>query len=127
MLTRVLRTVPLDRIDRRSQLGVYMRRLRAELTKQLGGDVTPAQRIIIQEVAKKAAIVQAVGNYVLTRESLVGEDGALLPVVLQHDQLTASLAKLLTMLGLEWRARRPNASELLAALRCSSDPTKVYD
>jgi len=66
MLTRVLRTVPLDRIDRRSQLGVYMRRLRAELTKQLGGDVTPAQRIIIEEVAKKAAIVQAVGDYVLT-------------------------------------------------------------
>jgi hypothetical protein len=104
-----------------------MRPLRAELTKQLGGDVTPAQRIIIQEVAKKAAIVQAVGDYVLTRENLVGEDGALLPVVLQHDQLTASLAKLLTMLGLEWRARQPNVSELLAAFRGSSDRNKVYD
>jgi hypothetical protein len=43
MLTRVLRTVRLDTIDKRSQVGCALRKLKDELTAQLGGadQVTP--------------------------------------------------------------------------------------
>ena len=46
MLTRVLRTVRLNTIDKRSQVGVALRRIREELTTQYGGPavVTPARR-----------------------------------------------------------------------------------
>src|SRR2546422_952466 len=77
MLTRVLRTVPLDTIDRRSQVGVALRRYREELTDQLG-DITPAERIIIEEAAKARVIVSAVGDYVLRQETLA-RGGELLP------------------------------------------------
>jgi hypothetical protein len=62
MLTRVLRTVRIGTIDRRSQVGVYMRRIREDLVGKLGGDSTPAERLVIDEMAKKAAIVQAAGT-----------------------------------------------------------------
>ena len=76
-----------------------MRRMREDLTAQLGSDVTPAQAVLIDEIAKKALIVRAVGDYILRQETLV-MDGALLPVVMQHDRLVATLAGLLTTLGL---------------------------
>jgi len=108
MLTRVLRAVPFDAISGRSKLGVYMRRLRQHLVDQLGGEenVTPTQMLLVEEAVKKAAIVEAVGNHVLTRASLVneGRDG-LLAIVQQHDQLQLSLAKLLALIGWERKRR----------------------
>src|SRR5262249_3450160 len=71
---------------------------------QLGGeaDLTPAQRILVEEVTKKAAIVDTLGNYILTRVRLVNEPGnAILPLVLQHDHLQMSLTKMLTVVGLQ--------------------------
>jgi hypothetical protein len=74
MLTRALRGVRLDSIDKRSQVGVALRRLREELTEHLGGE--PA-------VAKARVIAAAVGDYILRQESLVRDGGELLPVVVQ--------------------------------------------
>src|SRR5437870_5598007 len=107
MLTRVLRTVPLDTIDRRSSAGVYMRRVREDLTDQLGGDVSPAQAILIEEAAKTALIVKATGDYILRQSEGLVRDGELLPVVVQRDALVGSLTRMLTTLlpGLERRAK----------------------
>jgi hypothetical protein len=104
MLTRVLRTVPLDTIDGRSQVGVALRRLREELARQLGGDVTPAQAILIEEIAKKAIIVRAVGEFIMRQDSLV-QGNRLLEVVTQHDRLSATLGSLLDRLGLERKTK----------------------
>jgi len=104
MLTRVLRTVPLDTIDRRSA-GVFMRRFREYLTDQLGGDVSPAQAILIQEAAKTALIVKATGDYILRQSEGLVRDGALLPVVVQREALVGSLTRMLTTLGLERKAK----------------------
>ena len=104
MLTRVLRTVPLDTIDRRSA-GVFMRRVREYLTDQLGGDVSPAQAILIQEAAKTALIVKATGDYILRQSEGLVRDGALLPVVVQREALVGSLTRMLTTLGLERKAK----------------------
>jgi hypothetical protein len=107
MLTRVLRTVRLDTIDRRSQVGVALRRVQEDLTAQLGGPemVTPAQALLIEQTAIKAVIVQAVGEWILQQECPVNNDRqALIAVVMQHDILQRGLAKLLETLGLERRA-----------------------
>lgn len=104
MLTRVLRTVKLDTIDQRSAAGVFMRRAREDLTNQLGGDVSAAQAILIEEAAKTALIVKAVGDYILRQETLV-QGESLLPVVMQRESLVANLTRILTTLGLERRAR----------------------
>src|SRR3989442_3428076 len=80
MLARVLRTVRLDTIDGRSEAGVLLRRAREGLLDQLGGDVTPAQRLLVEEAAKTALIARAVGDYIM-QQSLVRPDASLLPVV----------------------------------------------
>jgi hypothetical protein len=109
MLTRVLRTVRLDTIDRRSQVGVALRRVQEDLTAQLGGpaEVTAAQALLIEQAAIKAVIVQAVGEWILQQECPVNNDRqALIAVVMQHDVLQRGLAKLLETLGLEQRCAR---------------------
>src|SRR2546422_6703514 len=118
MLTRVLRTVKLDTIDGRSEAGVFVRRVREGLLDQLGGDVTPAQRLLIEEAAKTALIAQAVGDYIMRQQSLVRADASLLPVVLQREVLVGSLTRLLLALGLK-RTDKPveNLATFLAARR----------
>src|SRR5262249_25034428 len=51
-LPRVRRTVKLDTIDRRSQVGVALRNVQAELEAQLGGreNISAAQAILIEQV-----------------------------------------------------------------------------
>src|SRR5437667_6168031 len=59
MLTRVLRGVRLDGVDKRSQVGVALRRIRGELLDHLGGDdggVTAPERILVEEAAKARVI-----------------------------------------------------------------------
>jgi hypothetical protein len=69
MLTRVLRGVRLDTIDRRSQVGVALRRIREELTDQFGGDdnLSAAQQMLIEGTAKARLIAAAVGDWILRR------------------------------------------------------------
>jgi hypothetical protein len=98
MLTRVLRTASIDSIDGRSQLGVALRRIRDDLTDQLGNP-TAAEKLLIAETAKSAIIAAAVGDYCLRQESLIGKDHALLPCVEAHGRLVANLGRLLGTLG----------------------------
>jgi hypothetical protein len=134
MLTRVLRTVPLDRIDGRSQVGAAIRRVRQELVTQLGGDVTPAQSILIDEVARKAVICRAVGEWILVQQSLILEgplgekgDARILEAVMQHDKLTATLANLLERLGLQRTARPVDLAGALAAMHRDHQPLEARD
>jgi hypothetical protein len=83
MLTRALRGVRLDSIDKRSQVGVALRRLREELTEHLGGEPAAPKHILVEQVAKARVIAAAVGDYILRQESLVRDGGELLPVVVQ--------------------------------------------
>src|SRR5207244_951378 len=107
----VLRGVRLDTIDRRSQVGVALRRVREELTDHLGGDASPAERILVEEIAKARVIAAAVGEWILRQEILV-TDAELLPVVVQHAILVGGLARMLGQLGLQ---RRPKPVESLSA------------
>lgn len=99
MLTRVLRTVALDTIDRRSQVGVALRRTRDELVEHVGGEPTGPQRILIDEIAKARVIAAVVGEYLLRQETLVRGDGTLLPVVVEHAALVGNLTRMLRVLN----------------------------
>jgi hypothetical protein len=101
VLTRVLRTVRLGTIDGRSQVGCALRKIREELTAQLGGEaVPPTLAYLIDETAKKIVITTAVGEYILRQATLVSDD-ALIGVVEQHDRLQRTLVGMLQALGLE--------------------------
>jgi hypothetical protein len=104
MLTRVLRTVRLDTIDKRSQVGCALRKLKDELTVELGtaDQVTPALELLIEQVAIKAIIAKAVGEYDLKLDCPVQND-TLVSVVMQHDTIQKTLALLLEKIGLERR------------------------
>src|ERR1051325_10442891 len=119
MLTRVLRGVPLDTIDGRSQVGVALRRVREDLVAHLGGDPTAPESILVEEAAKLRVIAAAVGDYILQQQTLV-RDGELLPVVLQHAALVSGLAKLLKLLGLRAAAREVTVADELAALHAKA-------
>jgi hypothetical protein len=110
MLTRVLRGVRLDSIDRRSKVGVMLRRLREELSAGID-EPTAAERILIEEAAKSRIIAAAVGDWILRQETLV-RNGELLPAVVQHASLVASLARILAALGLKRAARDVTVADL---------------
>jgi hypothetical protein len=99
MLARVLTTVPLSLVDRRSEAGRFLHRVHADLVDQLGGTVTPAQALLVEEAAKTALIARATGEYIVSQATLV-RDGALLPIVMQREAIVANLSRLLRTLGL---------------------------
>jgi hypothetical protein len=107
MLTRVLRGVRLDTLDKRSQVACALRKVRDELTAQCGGpdEVTPALALLIEQAAVKAVIAQATGEYILKQECPVSDRHALVAVVMQHDTIQKTLALLLEKIGLERRAK----------------------
>jgi len=70
-----------------------------------GGDVTPAEAILIEEAAKTALIVKATGDFILRQSDGLARDGALLPMVVQREAFVGSLTRMLTTLGLGRRAK----------------------
>ena len=120
MPTRVLRTVPLDTIDRRSRVGVALRRVREDLRGQLG-EVSPAESMLVDHAAKLHVIATAVSEYLFAQETLA-RDGELLPVVVQYGALVANLTRLLTTLGLRPRKKSVEPfQEFLARVGRTSD------
>jgi hypothetical protein len=114
-LTRILRTLPIDAIDNRSVAGVAIRRIRDDLVAQLGGaeNISAAERILIEQAAKKWLLVESIGNYLLglqqvtrtTTDKNGSQDTHVLSLVIQHDRLQATLAMLLDKIGIQNRAR----------------------
>jgi len=112
---RMLATIPLDLLDKRSAVGVAARKRREELVAQYGGDVSPAQGILIESAVKTELIVRGAEDYILRQQTLV-VDGELLPVVMQRQALVDSLARLLNTLGLKRVAKPvPDLGSYLAA------------
>jgi hypothetical protein len=105
MLTRVLRTVPLDQVDQRSKAGVYLRRLREDLRRQLGREPSASEALLIDRAAVSTLLIEAIEQHVLSLDSLVGKAGVT-ACVLQRDQLLVSLSRLLRQLGLKGKAKR---------------------
>jgi hypothetical protein len=95
-------------IDGRYRVGRQLQKWRRELVADLGGqDVISTQQTVLVDIAvKEKLILDSIDAYMLTQDTLINKrKKALLPIVLQCQQLEDSLVRTLTQLGIQ---RRPN-------------------
>ncbi len=93
-------------IDGRSRVAHALDEFRDELVRDLGGPtaVSQQQRVIVDLAVRTHLMVQSVDNYLLSLGSLVNKrKRSLWPVVRERTSLADSLAKYMSMLGLEKR------------------------
>lgn len=101
-------------IDRRTTLGKSLDQWRSELIKDLGGDVSVQQAAIIDLAVRSKLMLDSIDAWILTQDSLINKKKkTLIPVVKERTQLADSLAKYLSMLGLERIPKELNLKELL--------------
>ena len=94
-------------IDRRTSLGKALASWREQLLCDLGGpeDVPTQQAVIVDLAVKTKLMVDSIDSWLLVQPSLVNaRKRAVLPVVLQRQQLADGLARYMAQLGLK---RRP--------------------
>jgi hypothetical protein len=117
-----------ERINGRSALGRGMADARADLCRDLGGvdTLSAAQLKIVDLAVRTEVLVNSVDLWLLMRPSIVsGRKRSLLPVVTQRIALADSLARYLSMLGLERRAKEPKSIGEYLAGKASSIDTKA--
>ncbi len=116
-------------IDRRTTLGKALAEWRQELIQDLGGPdaVSTQTRAIVDLAVRTKLLLDSIDAWLLTQPSLINKRArALLPVVRERQQLADSLARYLTMLGLERRRRTLSLAQAIEAapdLASVDDPT----
>ncbi len=114
-------------IDGRTALGKSLARWRAGLLQDLGGsEVVSIQELAVVDLAVRTKLLlDSVDAWLLTQPSLVNaRKRALLPVVLQRQQLADALARYMAQLGLK---RRAKTLDLAQALRHAPEPDAGTD
>lgn len=104
-------------IDRRTSLGKALERWRNDLIADLGGAgfISTQQYGVIDLAVRTKLMLDSIDAWVLTQPSLINiRKKAILPVVRERTQLADSLAKYLSMLGLERRKMELDLSSALA-------------
>ncbi len=108
----------LQAIDRRTAAARALLSWRRDLLQDLGGEeaVSAQQRSLAELVARTKLYVDTLDAWILEQPSLVNaRKRALLPVVVQRQQLADSMARMLSLLGLERRAKPvPKLEEYIA-------------
>src|SRR5262249_32593728 len=92
------------RLDMRYRTGKALVRWRLELVEDLGGEdsISTQQAAVIELAVRNKLMIDTIDNWILAQDSLVNKSKrAVLPVVLQRQQLADGLMKCLTALGLE--------------------------
>src|SRR6516162_7958000 len=105
-------------LDGRSPAAIAIRRWRAELIADVGGDdaVSTQQLAIVDLAGKQKLLLDSIDTWLLAQPSLINaRKRMLLPVVQQRQQLADALARYLGQLGLEHRRRVKTLQEVLAA------------
>jgi len=95
-------------IDQRTTLGKALAQWRKELIEDLGGPeaVSTQKQALIELAVRSKLLLDSIDTWLLKQPSLVNaRRRAVLPVVLQRQHLAESLARSLTQLGLERRAK----------------------
>lgn len=103
-------------IDRRTHIGKQLAAWRSDLIRDLGGDPSTAQLAVIDLALKTKLMLDSIDAWLLVQPSLVNQrKRSLLPVVRERQALADALARYLTQLGLERRAKPvPDLSSYLA-------------
>lgn len=104
-------------LDGRSTLAKQLAAWRADLIRDLGGDVSTQQAAIIDLAVRTKLMLDSIDAWLLVQPSLVNlRKRALLPVVRERQSLADALARYMTQLGLERKARDLDLASALAAL-----------
>jgi len=105
-MERVVRTLGARAIDGRSTVARQLAAWRGDLIRDVGGDPSTQQLAVIELATRTKLLLDSVDGWLLVQPSLVNaRKKALLPVVRERQQLADALARYMTQLGLERRAR----------------------
>jgi hypothetical protein len=91
-------------IDGRSSVGVALRRWKADLAQDLGGDdsISTQQETLIELAVRSKIMLDSIDAWLLIQPSLINaRKRSLIPVVLQRQTLADRLVRYLSQLGLE--------------------------
>jgi len=89
-------------IDRRFAVGKALAKWRADLIRDLGGDVSTQESAIVDLAVKSKLMLDSIDVWLLTQPSLVNSrKRSLLPVVKERQALADGLARYLAQLGLK--------------------------
>jgi hypothetical protein len=109
----------LEVVDQRSAAARALGQWRRDLVADLGGEaaITAQQRALVEVVSRTRLFLDHLDAFLLQQRSLVNKKTkTALPVLLQRQALADSLAKHLSLLGLERRSKPvPSLDEYLAA------------
>lgn len=95
-------------IDGRSRVAHALDQFRDELVRDLGGPeaISKQQEVIVSLAVRTHLLVHSLDNYILSLNNLVNQrKRCVWPVVRERTQLADALARYMSMLGLERRAR----------------------
>src|SRR5262245_33628045 len=105
-------------IDGRSSVGVALRRWKADLVQDLGGDdsISTQQETLIELAVRSKIMLDSIDAWLLTQPSLINaRKRTLIPVVLQRQTLADGLARYLSQLGVERRHKVKTLHDILNA------------
>ena len=106
-------------IDGRSPAAIALRKWRQEIVNDLGGpdNISAQTETIIDLACRSRLILHSVDTWIFEQESLIYRSkkrlATLLPVVVQRQALADSLAKYMSMLGLQRRHKVKSLQEIL--------------
>jgi hypothetical protein len=100
----------------RFRTGKALVRWRLELVQDLGGEdnISTQQAALIELCVRSKLMVDTIDSWILSQDSLVNKSKrAVIPVVVQRQQLADGLARYLSMLGLERKVKTKTLDEIL--------------
>ena len=104
------------RLDMRFATGRALVRWRLELVNDLGGEdnISSQQAALIELSVRSKLMIDSIDNWILSQPSLINKSKkAVLPVVIQRQQLADGLSRYLGQLGLERRIKTKSLQEIL--------------
>jgi hypothetical protein len=113
-------------LDKRTTIGKRLDDWAQEIIADLGGDVSAAQRQVIDMAVRTKLLVDSIDAWLLAQPAILSvRKRALFPVVQQRQQLADALVRYLGLLGLKRQARRFDLPSRAAARVPSPRPAAV--
>lgn len=117
------RAILRDPLDQRTRIGKLHRERVAALTSDLGGDLSVAQSILVDQASRLHLLAQLAWNH-LTRVGLFNKRGDAVPAYEAYLRTISREADVLRLLGLERRSKPvPDLQSYLAARATDGDPS----
>ena len=113
-------------IDKRTTLGKQLAEWKADLERDLRGNVSTQQSAVIDLAVRTKLLLDSIDAWLLVQPSLVNaRKRALLPAVKERQGLADALARYLGQLGLERRAKPAEDLTALLARHTAAPPAAI--